>query len=267
MNPREKRRLKSKDKKKSNSQSIIYTNYVLTMSYDGSSFGGYAKQKFNNTIEENLQVVIDEFIGEHVKLIESSRTDAKVHACRQHVMFKSSMNINKDKFLKYCEENLNSNIEIENIEPKKQDFHVRYDVKSKTYIYKMHENKNVFLKKYSYYLNNTKLDVSYINQICKLFEGTHDFKAFSNPKKDAKSTMRTINFFKLVDSGSGHYEFIINADGFLYNMIRIIIGSIIYWNNNNTPIAEVKKTIDSLEKTKAQTKISPVGLYLYDILF
>ncbi len=267
MNPREKRRLKNKSKNTLNSTPITYINYVLTISYDGSSFGGYAKQKFNNTIEENLQIVIDGFIGEHVKIVESSRTDAKVHACKQLVMFKSSMKINKDKFLKYCEENLNPNIEIENIEQKNQDFHVRYDVKSKTYIYKMHENKNVFLKKYSYYLNETKLNVSYINQICKLFEGTHDFKAFSNPKKDAKSTVRTINSFELRDLGSGRYKFIINADGFLYNMIRIIIGSIIYWNNNNTPITEVKQAIDSLEKTKAQTKISPVGLYLYDILF
>lgn len=269
--PRNLKRLKKKqdtnhykDKTKSN-KVIQYYNYLLTITYDGSTFGGYAKQKFSNTIEGILNTTLDEYFGEHVKLVNASRTDAKVHAIDQKVMFKFYKKINPNKFINYMAENLPKSIEISSIQDIPNEFHARYDVVSKTYIYKIHTEKNIFLNNYSYFWNNEKINIQKVNDICSLFIGTKDFVGFASPKKDSKNTTRTIKFFDFKQIDDTNYMFVINADGFLYNMIRIIISSIIKWYENKVQIDEMENIICSLDPSLSANKLEPHGLYLYEI--
>ncbi len=269
MTPRDKKRLKKKELNKNNKKdnkntNITYYNYLLTITYDGSSFGGYAKQNFSNTIEENLFNCISKFLDENIKLIESSRTDAKVHAIDQKVMFKTSKKFKEDSFLKEVNNSL-KDIEILDIKKVDNNFHSRYDVINKTYIYKIHTYKNIFLNKYSYFIDDNNLDVDKINKICNLFIGTHDFKGFSSSKRDSKTTIRTINFFKFKKVDDFNYIFQINADGFLYNMIRIIIPTVLNFYYNNSTEKEILKLINSLDRSQAEETISPCGLYLQKI--
>ncbi len=269
MTPREEKRFKKKElnhnkKNIKKNININYQNYLLTITYDGSSFGGYAKQNFSNTIEENLFNCISKFLDENIKLIESSRTDAKVHAIDQKVMFKTSKKFKEESLLKEVNNSL-KDIEILNIKKVDKDFHSRYDVINKTYIYKIHTDKNIFLNKYSYFIDDKNLDEDKINKICTLFIGTHDFKGFSSSKRDSKKTIRTINFFKFKKINNSNYIFEINADGFLYNMIRIIIPTVLYFYYKNFSKKEILEVIDSLDRTKAEKTISPCGLYLQKI--
>ncbi len=269
MSPREKRRIKKKEdnlklKNNSKNKEVNYQNYLLTITYDGSNFGGYAKQKFANTIEETLFTNISEFLNEDIKLIEASRTDAKVHAIDQKVMFKSKTKFKEESFLKEIN-NKNNQIKILNIQKVNNDFHSRYDVLNKTYIYKVHTKENIFLNKYSYFINDENLDVDKINKICNLFIGTLDFKGFSSSKRDSQNTIRTINFFRFKKIDNNNFIFEINGDGFLYNMIRIIIPTVLKFYYENYSKEQMLSIITSLDRTKAEETISPCGLYLKKI--
>ncbi len=269
MSPREKRRLKKKEnnlklKNNSNNKEVNYQNYLLTITYDGSNFGGYAKQKFANTVEETLFNSIFEFLNEDVKLIEASRTDAKVHAIDQKVMFKSKTKFKEESFLKEVN-NKNREIKVLDIKKVSNDFHSRYDVLNKTYIYKIHTNENIFLNKYSFFINDKNLDIDKINKICNLFTGTLDFSGFSSSKRDSKNTIRTINFFNFKKIDNNNFVFEINADGFLYNMIRIIIPTVLKFYYKNYSKYEMLSVINSLDRNKAEETISPCGLYLKKI--
>ncbi len=269
MTPREKKRMKKKEvnsklKLNNKSNNINYQNYLLTITYDGSTFGGYAKQKFNNTIEEHLFDSIHSFLNEDIKLIESSRTDAKVHAIDQKVMFKSKTKFKEESFLKEVNSRLRD-VEILDIKKVSNDFHSRYDVLNKTYIYKVHTKKNIFLNKYSYFINDDNLDVDKINKICNLFLGTHDFIGFSSSKRDSKNTIRTINTFRFKKIDNDNFVFEINADGFLYNMIRILIPTVLDCYYKDLSKEQILDILNSLNREKAQETISPCGLYLNKI--
>lgn len=269
MTPREKKRLKAKQKNNllKNKKNIKEqpNNYLLTVVYDGSSFGGYAKQKFSNTISQNLEEAISSYLNEDIKLIEASRTDAKVHALDQKIMFKSLIKIKKEKFIKTLNEILPKSINILNLEEKPLDFHARYDVLNKTYQYKIHTNNNIFQRNYSLFIKNNNINLIKINEICQLFVGTKDFQGFSSTKRDTKNTIRSIYYFNFQKIDQNNYFFEINANGFLYNMIRIIIGSIFEWLENDLSLLEIKEIINSLDRQKAGSTLSPVGLYLTEI--
>lgn len=272
MTPREKKRLKKKEinnnlKKEisNNNSSKTYTNYLLTVMYDGSTFGGYAKQKFSNTIEEQLNLVIDNYFTEHIKLISASRTDAKVHALAQKIMFKTNQSFSQLKFLNYLNETLPKSIKIEKLQKVANDFHCRYAVVSKTYCYKINTTYDLFSQNYAYFWEVQTLDIARINSICALFIGTYDFNGFCNPKKDAKDTTRTIYDLMFIQEDTNHFYFKITGNGFLYNMIRILISAILYWYKHNTSLNEIKTFLLSGKKFELNSKMPPQGLYLWEI--
>ncbi len=269
MSPREKRRIKKKEdnlklKNNSKNKEVNYQNYLLTITYDGSNFGGYAKQKFANTIEETLFTNISEFLNEDIKLIEASRTDAKVHAIDQKVMFKSKTKFKEESFLKEVNSRF-KDIEILEIKKVSNDFHSRYDVLNKTYIYKVHTKRNIFLNKYSYFIDDDNLNIDKINKICNLFLGTHDFIGFSSSKRDSKNTIRTINTFRFKKIDNNNFVFEINSDGFLYNMIRILIPTVLDCYYKELSKEQILNILNSLNRESAQETISPCGLYLKKI--
>lgn len=246
-------------------------NFLLKVTYDGSTYGGYAKQKFSNTICFNIESALSKYFKKEIQTMEASRTDSKVHALDQNVSFKCNEKIDFPKFLKSINEMLPDSIFILSISEVPLTFHPQYACKNKTYRFKIHTKFNVFLHNYSYYWNAnskstlTDLDIEKINSICSLFLGEHDFIGFSSSKRDTANTFRNINSFSFVRSDNSNYYFEINADGFLYNMIRILIPTILDWFVNKNSKEEILTILNSKDRQLSAPTISGSGLYLQKI--
>ena len=160
---------------------------------------------------------------------------------------------------KYLLDYLPEDIVIKNIKLAGDRFHSRYNVKSKTYVYRI-DNKDymdVFNKRFSYYLKD-KLDIVSMKKASAYLIGTHNFKSFTNLKSNTKkSTIRTINFINIIEN-NGIIEIEINGDGFLLNMVRIIVGTLIEVGNKKINPEDIKdileKEIGSLQETKSQLR-------------
>ncbi len=269
MKIREQKRKLSLEKKKQ--QKVLkkdfetnYFVYELVLMYDGSRYGGYSKQKHRNTIQNNLEDALDKVLGFHVKTIEASRTDAKVHAKDQHVMFKIPSQLQMNSFKNELQQYLPADILISKIALKNSDFHVRYDVINKTYKYYMHFEKNIFIRNYSVQI--PKVNVKLMNKAAKHLLGTHDFQSFCSAKATSTTTIRTVNEASFAFEEE-QLVFSINADGFLYNMIRIIVATLLEVGTNKITIAEFLQILHSKDRSRAAQTAQPQGLFLEKIYY
>ncbi len=253
-----------RENSKNNSKSYDY-QYLLTIAYDGYEFGGYAKQKHKNTIQNNLESALETVLKEHVKTVESSRTDAKVHALCQKVMFKYYTDLNLNKTLFSLNTLLPKAIRIIGMEKVSADFHCRYHVKNKTYVYKISKSYSPFKRFYEYYHFN-KLDVALMKKAAKYFVGEHDFSAFCSSKSTQESKVREIYRIDVIDNDET-IEISVCGSGFLYNMVRIIVGTLIEVGEYKIKVKDIKTIIESLDRQKAGATAPAHGLYLTEIKY
>lgn len=205
--------------------------YIMNFSYNGSNYSGYAMQPNKNTIQDMIEEALIKLnSNEKVTIFATSRTDAKVHAKDQYAQFylnqKMVVDTLKIKLNKMLPEDI---VVLDVIEDHLDLLNVRYDVKSKSYKYIIALEKNPFLYNFSYYINYD-LNISKMKLAAKFFVGTHDFSAVSNANTDVIDKVRTINYLKLKEvsiCNTRCIEVLINANGYLYNMVRIIVGCLI----------------------------------------
>lgn len=229
---------------------MISYRYLLTVAYDGSKFGGYAKQKFPNTIQNNLEVSLKKILNEDIKTCEASRTDSGVHSLDQKVMFDSKVKLDCSKFNKQLNNELGNYIDIFNVKRVDKDFHARYNVSLKTYEYRLTTKRNPCLNDYAWYYNGD-LDFVKIDQLLKILKGEHDFKAFCNSKATTDNFVRNIKDISYcIDQDDIVFSF--KAKGFLYNMIRIFMRLIVDVGSG--------KIEQSLVEEMFITKVKPVNL-------
>ncbi len=240
-------------------------NYLITLMYDGYEFGGYAKQKHQNTIQNILESVLETVLKEHVKTIESSRTDAKVHALDQKVMFKYYQKLDLRKFVESLNNMLPKAIRVVDVTEISEEFHCRYDVVSKTYKYYIARTYNPFKRFYEYY-HYKKLDVKAMQKACKHIVGTHDFSAFCSAKATQEDKTRTVLSLDLVEDGD-LIILTIKGKGFLYNMVRIIVGTLLEVGEGRIAPHDLKEIISSLDRKKAGQTAPAHGLYLTEIKY
>lgn len=145
------------------------------------------------------------------------------------------------------------------------DFHPRYSVKDKEYLYKINnaEVRDAFLANYTYYYHR-KIDAEYLNKEAKAFIGTYDFVGFCSSKTDVEGTVRTVKSFDVWREGDMVY-FKVSADGFLYNMVRIMIGTLLFINEGKIKQGELSDVISSKDRKRAGKTAPPQGLYLNKI--
>lgn len=258
------RKHKAKEYKSNNSKEYKY-NYLLTLMYDGYEFGGYAKQKHKNTIQNNLEDVLETVLKEHVKTVESSRTDAKVHALDQKVMFKFHTKLDLVKFKESLNNMLPKAIVVVSVELKDENFHCRYDVTSKTYKYYISKSYDPFKRFYEYY-HYKKLDVSLMKKACKHIVGTHDFSAFCSSKATQEDKVRTVNSLSIEEHGE-KIVLTINGSGFLYNMVRIIVGTLLEVGEKRIRVESVKEIVESMDRQKAGQTAPAQALFLEEIKY
>ncbi|SKA82376.1 tRNA pseudouridine38-40 synthase [Clostridium sp. USBA 49] len=237
-------------------------NIKLVIEYDGTNYSGWQIQKNATSVQGKLQETLKKITGEDIEVIGCSRTDAGVHARRFVANFKTESKIPYKNFKAALNSNLPSDIVIINSEEVSLDFHSRYSSKGKLYSYTIlnKEEPAAIGRNYVYHYKR-KLDVEAMNKACKFFLGTHDFAAFKSSGSSVKNTIRTIQkaYFKV---NADKIIFYIEADGFLYNMVRIIVGTLIDVGIHKINPEYVLEIIKSKDRKRASKTVPASGLCL-----
>jgi len=239
--------------------------YLMTISYDGSRYGGYAKQKHKNTIQNVLEWTLAKLFHEDIKTTESSRTDAKVHALNQKVTFNLNKDIDVVKTKSILNEMLPRDIIIVELEKTLEEFHCRHHVKSKTYSYKISHTLDPRNRNYSWYLPKD-LDIDKMREASNILLGTHDFSTFKSAKATTESSIRTVNYIEINKTGDG-VEIIINADGFLFNMVRLIVKALVDVGSSKERVSYIKDLLELRQKPHHLESAPAQGLCLTDIYY
>lgn len=243
-------------------------NYKLTIQYDGSRYKGWQRLgKGENTIQFKIENVLTQMVGEEIEIIGSSRTDAGVHALEQVANFKTLKPFSEEEILKYMNRYLPNDISIIQVEKVHERFHSRYLAKDKTYLYKIWNKPYLhpFLRKYSMHIAQ-KLNVNEMKKAGNHFIGEHDFTAYSNAKSKKKSFVRTIHSV-LIDEVDGLIEIRINGNGFLYNMARKIVGTLIEVGLGEIEADRIPIIIEEKQRNKTGRMAEACGLFLEKINF
>lgn len=237
-------------------------NLLVTLSYDGSYYHGWQIQKNAVTVQEVFQKALEKVLCENTDIKGCSRTDSGVHANMYCVSFKTEKSIPCENMVRALNTYLPKNIAVTSCKEVSDDFHARYSVKSKRYVYRIYNGKirNPFLEKYAFHYRYP-IDEKYLNNEAQAFLGTHDFSGFCSANSDVENTVRTVYSFSVERSGDDVF-FTVEADGFLYNMVRIMIGTLLFISEGKIKSGELSSVIDSKKRFAAGKTAPPQGLYL-----
>lgn len=235
---------------------------LLTIQYDGSSYHGWQVQKNAITIQEVLQNAIEKVFGKRLDVIGCSRTDSGVHANDYKVSFDTDMNIEAESVVLALNGYLPKDVAVLDCCEVDIDFHPRYNVKTKQYVYKLYNAKirNPFLADYALHYRRA-IDVEYLNKEAQAFVGAYDYSGFCSVDSDVEDTVRNVKSFSVTREGDMVY-FTVEADGFLYNMVRIMVGTLLFVSEGKIKEGELKGVILSKDRKRAGKTAPPQGLYL-----
>lgn len=239
------------------------SNYKLTISYDGEHFKGWQRLgDAENTIQGKIENALSAMIGYPIEIVGASRTDAGAHALAQTANFKTGENLNPDEIMHFLNHYLPKAISITAVEEAPERFHARYNAKTKTYLYKIWNEtySNPFMRFYSMQVEK-KLDLNQMKKASQYFLGEHDFTVYSNAKSSKKDKIRTIYALEL-EKKDGFIQIRICGDGFLYNMVRKIVGTLIEIGLGEKAAEDVPKILLSTERILTGVMAEAEGLYL-----
>ena len=242
-------------------------NYRITVQYDGTRYNGWQKQgNTKNTIQEKFENVLSKMCGSDVEIHASGRTDAGVHAQSQTANFKCNTEMSCDEIIRYLNRYLPEDILVTSINEASERFHSRLNAVSKTYEYQIAIQKpDVFMRKYVF-TTDCVPDVEKMRQAAELLIGTHDFKGFSSIGKTKKSTVRTINFID-IQQDNQIIRIRINGNGFLYNMVRIICGTLLEAGTGKLDINVINEIFENKTRANAGTTLPACGLKLIEVFY
>ena len=242
-------------------------NIKLTIEYDGKDFKGWQKQPNKLNIQGEIEKAIENITGEKVELIASGRTDAGVHAMGQVANFKTNSNMPIEKIPIAINSQVKNSIRIQNAEEVDENFHSRFNCKKKTYRYIIDNSKygSAIYRNISYHMP-IKLNVEEMKKAIKYFEGEHDFKAFKSSGTSSKSSVRTIYKADIITEGDNIAINLI-GNGFLYNMVRIIAGTLVDVGLGKIKADDIPAIIESKDRTRAGKTLPPHGLMLLNVVY
>lgn len=243
-------------------------NILLTIEYDGTNYSGWQSQKNARAIQDVAEAALSVLHGgRKVPLIGCSRTDSGVHASGYCANFFSDLTIPPEKYCYALNNLLPEDIRIIESRQVPENFHARFSVKSKTYCYKLYSGRfsSPLLACRAWHVRGD-LNLSAMGRAAKALTGTHDFRAFMAMGGYSGATVRTI-----IDAGvtfseeTGLYTVFVTGDGFLYNMVRIIVGTLVYVGLGKISAEEIPKIIASGDRTKSGITAPAWGLYLHRV--
>lgn len=243
-------------------------NIKMVVEYDGSNFKGFQRLKnTEETIQGKLESVLSQMTNEDIEIIGSGRTDLGVHAYGQVVNFKTNSQDSVSKMQKYLYEYLPQSIVIREIEEVDDRFHSRYNATRKVYLYRIDNNKyrNPFERRYAYNIAK-KLDIDAMRRASEVFIGKHDFTSFCSSKSKKKSNEREIYSIS-IQQKDDITEIFVEGNGFLHNMVRIIVGTLIDAGHHKITAQEIKEILESKDRSKSPETAPAKGLFLYRVKY
>ena len=241
-------------------------NYKLTIAYDGSRYDGWQKQgNTDNTIQGKLEAILKSISGEDVELHGAGRTDAGVHALAQAASFRLSAPLQPEFIAEQLNRYLPEDIAVLSAEEAPERFHARLNAKGKIYRYSIRLGgvPDVFKRKYQYRID-ADLDIEAIKKAAALLEGCHDFRAFCSNKRYKKSTVRTIRSIDIAIEGA-ELNITYRGDGFLYNMVRILTGTLLEVGLGERKAEDMPAVLESLDRQNAGKTAPAQGLFLVSV--
>ena len=237
--------------------------YKIAMAYKGNNYVGFQRQKNGLAVQEVIEDRLQIIFNEDIRIVMASRTDSGVHALYQVVHFDSVKLLDPFKLKASLNGLLPKDIHVLEVSQVSNDFHARYSVKTKTYIYKIKTGEyDVFLNGLAYYCPYP-LDLEIIAEGIKLFNGRHDFASFNTSPYDLyPDQVREIYNFTMTEKEDGLLVFEIKGSGFLRHMVRMIIGTLVDLGRGKKSLDEVKMMLEKPSKSKHRYNIDPNGLYL-----
>ena len=240
---------------------------LLTISYDGTAYHGWQVQPNGITVQETVQNALNELLGGKTALTGCSRTDAGVHAREFCCHLDCDEKFPESAFLKGLDALLPDDISVKAAREVPPDFHARYNAKGKTYAYYILNStlSDPFLSRYTWRIERS-LDLKRINAFCREIIGTHDFYAFSSSGRTVEDTVRTVKECYAVGEGD-KVILKITADGFLYNMVRIIVGTAGAVSDGKIEPLVTKEILNSQNRALAGQTAPPQGLFLEKVWY
>lgn len=242
-------------------------NIKLTIEYDGTDYAGWQKQREGGTLQQEIETALSSLTKEDIKVTGSSRTDSGVHAKGYVCNFKTSSTIPSEKFARALNSKLPDDIIIIKSEEVDLEFHSRYDSKGKTYSYTVLNRlqAGAMYRNYMYHVSK-KINIELMREAGKYLIGTHDFAAFKNSGSNVSSTVRTIMNIEIIRR-KHTIKFFITGDGFLYNMVRIIVGTLIEVGIGKIEPTYIKDILVSKDRHLAGKTAPARGLCLEKVYY
>lgn len=239
----------------------------MILAYEGTNYAGFQRQLNGPTIQGILEEKLSQIFNSKVTIIGAGRTDAGVHARGQVVNFKTVNQMPVAKVHKALNSLLPEDILIRSVTETDLEFHARYSAKKKTYSYSIYNDKlrPLFERRFVYYYRH-QLDLSRMIQASGYLTGKHDFKSFQAAGSMVNNTIRTINFCHLEQTGP-LIKVTINADGFLYHMVRNIVGSLILVGNDKLSLESFRDVLEKKDRTIAGPTAAAQGLCLEEVFY
>ena len=240
-------------------------NLKLTIEYDGTNFNGWQIQKDKRTVQEEVQLALSKILKGEVTVTGSGRTDAGVHALGQVANFKTDKTIKPQELLFAINTMLPIDIVVTMVEEVEEEFNSRNSAKKKHYRYVINNGKfPSALNANREYHFKYFLDLEAMQMAADDLVGEHDFKAFSASGCTVKDTTRTIYLLKVNRLGDRVVIDIV-GNGFLYNMVRIIVGTLLDIGSGKLDICVIKNMIETKDRSLGGRTAGPEGLYLVDV--
>jgi len=244
-------------------------NILLTIQYDGTNYSGWQKQEGVVTIQQTMETALKEICGGNVELFASGRTDAGVHAYAQMANFTYDGNIPTHKIAYAINSKLPDDIKVLKGVEVNENFHARFSAKRKTYLYKLYLSEQPLPLKERNYLR-IKYDFDFISVIraVRYFVGVHDFAAFTTAvDKREKETTRKIFSLKVLKKPDNEIFVYVTGSGFLHNMVRIIVGTLLEVGYGKIKPKGIKQIIASKDRKNAGSTVAAKGLHLLKVYY
>lgn len=241
--------------------------YKMIVAYDGTDYHGFARQNETVTVQGTIEKAISKITQEEVLTLGAGRTDAGVHAKGQCVTFDSATKIPSDRLVKAINSQLPPDIVIQSVEEVDEQFHPRFGAKRKTYRYQIWcgELPDPFTYRYALHYPY-EIDERKMQQAADLMIGEHDFACFCASGSQVKDTIRTVYSIDVKREGN-MISVDICGNGFLYNMVRIIVGTLLYVNEGKLSTDDIPEIISGKDRKKAGPTVPPQGLTMLSIIY
>jgi tRNA pseudouridine38-40 synthase len=240
-------------------------NIGVKVSYDGSDFNGFQSQPYGRTVQGEIEKAIHHLTGEQIVIIGSGRTDAGVHAMGQVFNFHTASTIPTERWAVALNTRLPKDIIILDAWDVANEFHSRRSAKRKTYRYSIDTNKfpDVFARSYQFH-HPSKLNVSAMEEGLAYLIGTHDFTSFTSIHSTKPHHIRTIYEAYLLQEG-GALHMYITGNGFLYNMVRVIMGTLLWVGQGKLKPVDMRRILEGKSRKLAGPTAMSHGLMLVDV--